>query len=66
MEFTNEIKAKYICLFLAILYELLLDNVFAEADRREVKKSVDSSFVEESPTSGWTEVKNKQSKGLLE
>ena len=46
-------------IFIAILYELLLDGVFAEIDRQESRK--DSTFTtEEMPSSGWTEVKNKQ------
>lgn len=46
----------------SIVYEVLLGNVFAEVDKREMEESK-TEYVEEVQTSGWTEVKTKQNKG---
>jgi len=49
--------------FLALVYELLLGNVFAEVDRREMEANQVEDADENQNAAGWTEVKTKQSKG---
>jgi len=51
----------------SIVYEILLGNVFAEVDKREMEADcTDISEAEESQDpSAWTEVKTKQNKGKM-
>ena len=50
-------------LFTAIVYEILLGNVFAEVDKREMEADSTGIAEENQDPSAWTEVKTKQNKG---
>lgn len=48
---------------LALLYEILLDNVFAEVDKREMAAERTGECDENQDPSSWTEVKTNKSQG---